>query len=382
MVANGEVVLSEVNLPFVRQLLDMDKSLAFKIYRHIASKLSALLFTMVSKISVEPLSATLSRSDSLSSSSSDGSGLSSNDSHSSLNSDPDLLYPPKSVIMSQEMAQAALATRKSAKKKPAKTSKDMPFKTYQLAEHNSGGQAVLYSKKLVIFSNSCKITSKRKIKYNKILDMAKTGKSSVTIIYGVQARTIFFKDEAELNEFYNIVQSLILTSEGGATQLPSAPSPDSLDPGNSNPLARSSSLDPAVVAADKKAIMQLAVRQDLVKGDVVVAEGDLYSRIYTVASGELQMKSGDHTFVTIQEGEVFGVITIFHLRPCNITIEVVSDTATLLIIPNYKIQELLTSNFPLAVRVYKKAAQLVYGQIERVLMSRDGIVTGFSAPLV
>jgi hypothetical protein len=57
--------------------------------------------------------------------------------------------------------------------------------------------------------------------------------------------------------------------------------------------------------------MQLAVRQDLKKGDVVVAEGDLYQRIYTVAEGQLQMKSGDHTFVTIQEGEVFGYVIIF-----------------------------------------------------------------------
>jgi len=42
--------------------------------------------------------------------------------------------------------------------------------------------------------------------------------------------------------------------------------------------------------------MQMAVRQNLVKGNVVVAEGDLYQRIYIVASGELQMKSGDRTF--------------------------------------------------------------------------------------
>lgn len=79
---------------------------------------------------------------------------------------------------------------------------------------------------------------------------------------------------------------------------------------------------------------------------------------------------------------MFRVLTLFHLRPSMLTIEVASDTCTLLIIPGYKFQELITTNFPLAVRLHKKAAQLVYDQIEKSLMSREGVVKGFGEPNV
>jgi hypothetical protein len=275
------------------------------------------------------------------------------------------------------MTESMVQVRKQKKANKKHATKDAAFKNYLLVDKNDGGQAILYGRKIVITSGA-KIALKRKIKYNKILDMAKTGKNSVTIIYGVQARTLFFKDDGVLNEFFNLVHSLILSSTATPT-LGSPPKTLLFSPQIKNPLAASASTDPATVAADKRAFAQLAVRQDLRRGDVVVAEGDLYQRIYTVAAGELHMKTAtDRTFVTIQEGEVFGVLTLFHLRPSNVTIEVASETATLLIIPSYRIQELVTLNFPLAVRMHKKAAQLVYGQIERILLSREGPVTGFS----
>jgi hypothetical protein len=59
-------------------------------------------------------------------------------------------------------------------------------------------------------------------------------------------------------------------------------------------------------------------------------------------------------------------------------VEVASDTATLLIIPGYRVTELTSTNFPLAVRLYKKAAQMIYTQVGQILKSRDEIVEKFS----
>lgn len=39
---------------------------------------------------------------------------------------------------------------------------------------------------------------------------------------------------------------------------------------------------------------------------MVVEEGDLYQRVYTVVSGQLHMKFRDRVMLTIEEGEVFG----------------------------------------------------------------------------
>jgi hypothetical protein len=57
---------------------------------------------------------------------------------------------------------------------------------------------------------------------------------------------------------------------------------------------------------DKVDLLALAVRQDVKKGDVVIAEGDLYQRVYTVVSGRFYMKRGGRTISEIEEGDVFG----------------------------------------------------------------------------
>lgn len=75
-------------------------------------------------------------------------------------------------------------------------------------------------------------------------------------------------------------------------------------PNPAYPLANLS--DEQTVKDDKAALMKVAVKQELVKGDVIVAEGDLYQRLYIVASGQCIMRKGDRPLVSVQEGEVFG----------------------------------------------------------------------------
>lgn len=91
--------------------------------------------------------------------------------------------------------------------------------------------------------------------------------------------------------------------------LSSSPTSSSLS--SSNPLsALSPTKEANQAAADKVELMQLAVRQDLKKGDLVIAEGDLFQRIYTVVSGSLQLKRGGRVITEMEEGDVFGYIII------------------------------------------------------------------------
>jgi hypothetical protein len=90
------------------------------------------------------------------------------------------------------------------------------------------------------------------------------------------------------------------------------------------------------------------------------------------------------------------VLTLFYMRPSIFSLEVASDNATLLVIPGthfhlilcslheltqyagYKIHELVNTNFALAVRLYRKAAQQIYDQIEKLLTSSEGVAKGLT----
>lgn len=50
-----------------------------------------------------------------------------------------------------------------------------------------------------------------------------------------------------------------------------------------------------------------------------------------------------------------------------VNLVVTSETATVLIIPGYRIQELVSTNFPLAVKMHKKAAQVIYSQVQYIM---------------
>jgi hypothetical protein len=58
-----------------------------------------------------------------------------------------------------------------------------------------------------------------------------------------------------------------------------------------------------------------------------------------------------------------------------VTIKISSETASVLVIPAYKLTELINSNPVLAVRVYKKTAALVERKIEKVLAAKHQYAT-------
>eukprot|EP00026_Physarum_polycephalum_P005790 Phypoly_transcript_05828.p1 GENE.Phypoly_transcript_05828~~Phypoly_transcript_05828.p1 ORF type:complete len:477 (+),score=27.30 Phypoly_transcript_05828:160-1590(+) len=328
LVANGPVVLCELNLPFVRQLLAVDKVLAFKLYRYIACKLSALVFAAIDLENSCTPYLSRGRSDSTWSSSSDGDELqegivdhyvASSVSTSSLSSGSsassglsfhlslsNLMHSNSSTLSITPFSssgQTRSPRMRSASQSCNNLTKEKPFKTYHLGEKTAGSEARLFRTKLVITAKS-KLVPNKTIKYNKIVDMAKAARNSVTIIYGVQARTIFFNNEAEVEEFFGLVQSLVVSS--------TSPTPIPRSPSLSHHAHQftSSPPDSGFSQEDKCEFRHLAVRHEFVKGEIVVAEGDLFQRIYTLVSGQLYMKKNGRLLLTVEEGEVFGYFSM------------------------------------------------------------------------
>jgi len=232
------------------------------------------------------------------------------------------------------------------------------------------------TKILKLYHRQSDLNRRKKIKYTKILDVAKTGRTYVTIIYDMQARTLFFKTEEDRDEFYGLVQSLVSAGSNSFPSTPTMPAtPEEMEKkcplGLPTPTSR-------LPEKDREILRGLATKQVLRRGDIVIAEGDIYQRIYTIAEGKINMSSCGRVLVQLGEGEVFGLLTVFHLRPSRLTIEVASDTATLLIIPQWRLQELITTNLAIAVRLHKKATQLMHSQIEKLLASREGMVIGYT----
>lgn len=397
LVANGPVVVTQLYLPYVQQLLDVDKLLAFKIYRHIAGKLSGLVVSVVAQIATDSeqpfgsprghLSCELSmiRLDTETMAGVSG-------------SEPELRPTEVPFALSADTVNSS----KRSNKKSSRLSKSKPktgaFKRYALEV----GTVTLKEKKITITNGG--LLKKRKIKYNEILEISKTGLRAITIIYDVQSKTLAFKNEADFHEFYSITQFFLSTSNNNnntksnsnkfSSRVPLFFAPDSpfaaatfspsvvtiLPP---SPLKGSPSSNPLTAppqkeqqAADSVELLQLAVKQDVKKGDLVLAEGDLYQRMYTIVYGKLQMKRGGKVLGMMEEGDVFGLVTLFHLRPSIFDVEVVSDYATVLIIPGYRIHDLVNTNLALAARIYNKAAQQIYTQIEKLLTSSEGSAKG------
>lgn len=59
--------------------------------------------------------------------------------------------------------------------------------------------------------------------------------------------------------------------------------------------------------------------------------------------------------------------TILFLRPAPVTIEVITETAELLVIPAYKMHDLIDSDISVALNLFKRAAQILDSQIGKIL---------------
>eukprot|EP00026_Physarum_polycephalum_P005944 Phypoly_transcript_05983.p1 GENE.Phypoly_transcript_05983~~Phypoly_transcript_05983.p1 ORF type:complete len:557 (+),score=123.39 Phypoly_transcript_05983:35-1705(+) len=420
LIAKGPVTLREVNLPFVKKLFEVDKLLALKFYRNLASKLSSIFYAISGNLmspclakmyqeaadkakeasstltaSVSTSSVSSNSSSSSSSSNTSSSSLPSNSSSSSLTSSPgstrrssDAGVMSPAVIKCSNVPQASVEVanrRRRMSKRRSISIAHAAFKVYILETDGKGVRTCrLKKKKIKIISEAFGFKHKTTINFSKIKNVVKTSPNSITIIFDpLKAKTLFFKTTTELEEFYGITHSLI--ENVSKTNLKASPgTPLSHASTQPSPLKNSidnyflpldAQDDPEQRALDKEVICSIATRLELKRGDILMEEGDLFQRIYTITKGSCETVKGDHVISTIREGEVFGEASLLHLRPAPVTIRISSETASVLVIPAYKLHELINANPALAVRIYKKTAALVDKKIDRVLRQRHQLTT-------
>jgi len=261
------------------------------------------------------------------------------------------------------------------------------YKVYTLESDGKGVRTCrLKNRKIKIISEAFGFRHKKTIPFSKIKNIVRTSESSVTLIFDpLKAKTLFFKTSQELEEFLGLTLGLVethaktLTKSTPGTPLSHAydsPQPSRLKNSFDNyllPLDPRDDEDQREI--DKEVIRSLATKMELKKDDILLNEGDLFQRIYTVTKGTLDTYRGDRQISTITEGGVFGEATLLHLRPMPCTIKVSSETASVLVIPAYKLNELINSNPVVAVRVYRKVAGLVENKIERCLATKHQLAT-------
>lgn len=419
LIAKGPVTLIEVNIAFVKKLFEVDRILALKFYRNLASKLSSIFYAIsgnlmspcLAKACQESAAAELQSSSStssvaeatsgsssgsstptsenssrrrfsFSSSASAASSASSSTSSASSASPIQIMNCSKNTQASVEVANR----RRRMSKRRSFSIAHTAFKVYTLETDGKGVRTCrLKNKKIKIITEAFGFKHKTTVYFAKIRNIVRTSSTSITIIFDpLKAKTLFFKTTVELEEFYGLTNSLVETSTKMLQKSsPSTPlSQVSTEP--FNPLKASSDNyflpldsrdDDDQRALDKEVICSIATRLELKKGDLLFEEGDLYQRIYTITKGTCEGVKNGRVISSIKQGEVLGEASLLHLRPAPVTMRVTSDTASVLVIPAYKLQELINSNPVLAVRIYKKTASLVEKKIDAVLATKHQLAS-------
>lgn len=210
------------------------------------------------------------------------------------------------------------------------------------------------------------ISLKKKILFTQIKNFVKTSENSITILFDIhKAKTLFFRNTSDLEEFYGILQSVIENFAHPAQK--NSPSEPLSSPRNS-PISMEEDLQ---IRLDREILSYRGVKKQFKKGDVIVAEGDLYQRLYLVNQGSLEAVRNGEVVRQLPEGDTFGTISLLNLRPYAATITVTSETAEVTIIPGFKVNELINSDVDLAVRIFQKAGTVLQHQLEKFFAGKE-----------
>jgi len=232
------------------------------------------------------------------------------------------------------------------------------YKVYPLLGSKHGVQTCrVKPKKIKVVTKSFGFQHKNSIDFAKLNSITKVGDTAVTIIHQEKKfQTIFFKNYHDREEFMYLVTSLTTPVNQATPQL-------STQPISVPPTSDEEMQEDMQVTKGEEHFRNVQVRVELKKGDKVFEEGDLYQRVYTLISGSLAVYQKGVFLHYLTEGQVFGVDTVLMLRPCPVTIEVASDTATILIIPAYRMMELIESDVEVAMQLFKRSAQILDAQL-------------------
>lgn len=415
--AVGPVVIQQLNLPFVKQLFEVDNILQARVMRHLVSKYSLMFEHVINNIdsphlrdSSVPSSPSLSLSSSSSASSSSVSSSSASSSASSSRSispstsisdlSPDAAKlltaeiahtsdlsqssdfdsvpsspssssitfkssPSVSSISSSSSVESSTpvptscmtdSNRPNPSKRDSNRFRKQAYKSYPLVNRGGGVQTMqLKSDKLTVVAKSFGFSFKTTIEFSKILNLTKIGENAATIVYQPRkVANVFFKHYNDREEFFGIVNSLTthssLSPEGtrrnSGKVLSAPPNPD-VEPYEEVLLCGGKS---------KGSCAGLQTALAFKKGETIIEEGDLFQRVYTLTKGFAEVTIKGKRVCTMEEGDIFGMGSLLHLRPVQVTIKAGTDNTELLMVPAFKLNALIETDSARAAQIYRNAA--------------------------
>jgi CRP-like cAMP-binding protein len=375
--------------------LAVDGVLALKFYRNLASKLASIFFTLNGNCIACFQKQSASES-----------------------SSPAMVHQaPADFDPSRRFSAAAIEFGGTRKKRARLVnSAHLSYKVYALASNGNVTRVCKIKKQRIkLVSEAFGFKKKKTIEFSQIKHVSQSSPTSVTILFGnMKARTMFFKDVAEVNEFMGLLNSII--TQSSAQNLRSTSAGPLSQPPKERTLERKSSsttrhpsgffslntdndsdyeddedqADTSVSSSfsssltsdeDRDVVRRLADKVVLKRGDVLIAEGDLYQRLYSLTQGTCDVCANGMKVSEIPEGMVFGEASLLHLRPSPVTMIVSSEEATVLIIPAYRLFKLTESDPFLSARLYRKASQLLENKIMWLSNRAKRLSGGITCPV-
>lgn len=284
--AVGPVVLYELNTSFVRQLLEIDTMLSVKFYKYLASKYA----TIVNRLSDQ-------------------------------------------MLCAEEMAvnmSPAVSTRSNHKRVSNKHS----YKVYPVVSIRdccNGVQTIgLSNRGIEMVAKSFGFKWRVRIEFSKFRKAIANDNIAITIEDTSDKSTnVVFKNAADREEFIKLLSSI--TSLDVVRTPRSTPPVETKEPEVDEEMA-------------KRMFASLQITTEYKKGDIIIEQGDLFQRVYVLGNGTFDVLRNDKLVTTLNSGQVLGVASLMYLRPVHATLVVSSETATVHMLPGYKIAELVQSN--------------------------------------
>jgi len=344
VIAEGEVRVAEVEVQFIKQLFEVEPLLALKFYRNIAMKLSSRLRGLTGETVEKP-------------------GNIAPVVHGKSNEGWDIF----------------------ARKRKSVAPDVLMMREYQRCSID-GRNAVcqLYQPKLEFITKVFGFKKRNDIFFTDIESITKFGDNGLKIVSRrkKEDKNVTFGHNKDRDEVFGLVNSILskitsngektssghyATSQGDATAV-ITDNATKAGVGQAEAISLNKPLTEEEEAQEKmdwNAIMSEAERRLYTKGQTILAQGDLYQRLYQVSSGKCVIDINEGVIGEVNEGEIFGEMSFLQLRSASAAITAASDNVELYVIEGYKLNRLIRQNTALGARFFKYIALVLEGRVQK-----------------
>jgi len=346
VIAEGEVRVAEVEVQFIKQLFEVEPLLALKFYRNIAMKLSSRLRGLTGETVEKPGNAPVV--------------------HGKSNDGWDIF----------------------ARKRKSVAPDVLMMREYQHCSID-GRAAVcqLYQPKLEFITKVFGFRKRNDIFFNDIENIMKFGDNGLKIVSRrkKEDKSVTFAHNKDRDEVFGLVNSILSKmSSGERSSEKYTNSGSQMLPGDAASVITDNATKAGVGQAeaitlnkplteeeevqekmDWNSIMSEAERRLYTKGQTILAQGDLYQRLYQVGSGKCVIDINEGVIGEVNEGEIFGEMSFLQLRSASAAITAASDNVELYVIEGYKLNRLIRQNTALGARFFKYIALVLEGRVQK-----------------